>query len=151
MRHVTYILVTMVVIVTGAMGQERGFGLGVIFGEPTGISAKGWISDRSAIDGGLAWSFRNDGYINVYVDYLWHFRDVFNNQQSIIIPYLGVGGRIVGDRGSATTGVRIAGGMSWLPAGAPLDVYLEFAPIVDLAPETRFNANGGLGVRFYFR
>lgn len=152
MKRIPYVIVALMGISCTALGQEKGLGVGVIFGEPTGISAKGWVSDRGAIDGGLAWSFRNDGYINVYMDYLWHFSDIVNNNnQQSIIPYLGIGGRIVGDRGSGVAGVRIAGGLSWLPAGAPLDVYLEFAPILDLAPETQFNANGGLGIRFYFR
>lgn len=150
MKSIRYLVVALMTVTCTALAQERGFGLGVIFGEPTGISAKGWVSDRGAIDGGLAWSYRSDEYVNVYMDYLWHFHDVFDQQHSIV-PYLGIGGRIVGGRGSGTAGVRIVGGMSWLPAGAPLDVYLEFAPIVDLAPETEFSANGGVGIRFYFR
>ena len=150
MKTTIWMVVALMSAACTAFAQEKGFGVGVIFGEPTGVSAKGWISDRGAIDGGLAWSYRHDGYVNVYMDYLWHFHNVFDRQQNVV-PYLGVGGRIVGNRGSGTAGVRIAGGVSWLPARAPLDVYLEFAPIVDLAPETGFDANGGLGIRFYFR
>ena len=33
--------------------QNRGFGLGIIVGEPTGISGKLWIEDRKAIDGAI--------------------------------------------------------------------------------------------------
>ena len=137
-------------IVSSARSQERGFGMGVIMGEPTGVSAKGWVSSRSAIDAGLAWSFRGDGYIHAHMDYLWHFHDLTNVAQQVI-PYIGIGGRITGLRSAATAGVRVAGGLSWLPDGAPIDVFIELVPIVDLAPETRLSADGGIGARFYFR
>lgn len=133
-----------------ASAQGNGFGLGVVLGEPTGISAKGWTSQRGAIDAALAWSARGDGYVHAHVDYLWHFQDVVNTNQQIL-PYLGVGGRIQGNRNTAIAGVRVAGGAAWLPAGAPLDVFLEIAPVVDLAPATELSVNGGIGVRFFFR
>jgi hypothetical protein len=131
--------------------QGRGFGLGVILGEPTGISAKGWVSSRGAVDAGLAWSFRHRGFLHAHADYLWHFHDVVNSRHRVL-PYLGIGGRLLGrNNDSAVAGVRIVGGFSWLPVDVPLDVFLEIAPIVDLAPETETSLNGGVGVRFYFR
>jgi len=42
------------------LGQTSGFGVGVILGEPTGISVKNFISRSTAVDGALAWSF-DDG------------------------------------------------------------------------------------------
>ena len=41
--------------------QDSGFGLGIIFGEPTGISFKGWIGRRAAFDAAVAWSFEGEG------------------------------------------------------------------------------------------
>ena len=149
-RRCVSLAAAILMIVATGRSQEKGFGMGVIMGEPTGVSAKGWLSSRSAIDGGLAWSFRGDGYIHAHMDYLWHFQDITNSTQQVM-PYIGMGGRITGLRSAATVGVRVAGGLSWLPDGSPLDVFLEFAPIVDLVPETRLSANGGIGARFYFR
>lgn len=148
----TFCMVAMIVLATyAADAQGRGFGLGVILGEPTGISAKGWVSPRGAIDAGLAWSMRREGFLHAHMDYLWHFKDIVNTEQQVI-PYIGVGGRIFGNNnGSAVAGVRIAGGISWLPVDTPLDVFLEIAPIVDLTPETQTSVNGGVGIRFYFR
>ncbi len=139
---------TILCLVLPARSQESGFGIGVMMGEPTGVSAKGWVSSQSAIDGGLAWSFRGNGYIHAHVDYLWHFQDLTNTSQPVI-PYIGVGGRMTGLRSAATAGIRVAGGLSWLPAGAPIDVFVELVPVVDLAPETRLSADGGIGARFY--
>jgi hypothetical protein len=144
-------LVTLILFAAGtAVSQERGFGIGVMMGEPTGVNGKGWISSRSALDGGLAWSFRGDGYLHAHMDYLWHFTDVINSTQQVI-PYLGIGGRLTGFRSAAVVGVRVAGGLAWLPSGSPLDVFVEVAPIVDIIPETRASANAGVGVRIFFR
>ena len=149
-RCFVFIVAAILCAAPDARAQDRGFGLGVIMGEPTGVSGKGWISSRSAIDAGLAWSFRGSGYLDAHMDYLWHFHDLTNTNEQVI-PYLGIGGRITGFRSAATAGVRVAGGLSWLPEGAPLDVFIELVPIVDVAPETRLSANGGVGLRFYFR
>ena len=37
--------------------QDSGFGAGFILGEPTGVSAKLWLSKDDAIDYAAAWSF----------------------------------------------------------------------------------------------
>jgi len=130
--------------------QDRGFGLGIILGEPTGISGKYWTSPRNAIDGGVAWSFRHRGFFHLHGDYLWHFMDAIKSTERFI-PYVGVGGRLGAGRDDAVFGVRVSGGITFLPKGAPIDVFLEIAPILDLAPATELSANGGIGVRFFFR
>jgi len=149
MKRVLCAVIALLVASSAATGQDRGFGIGVILGEPTGVSGKGWLSSRSAFDAGLAWSFRGNGYIHAHMDYLWHFADAVNTEQQIL-PYLGVGGRVVGRNGSSIAGVRMVGGFAWLPEGTPLDVFLEIAPVLDLAPATEMSVNGGLGMRFFF-
>jgi hypothetical protein len=144
------LLCTFIFIVDAAAhAQGRGFGLGVIMGEPTGLSAKGWVSPRGALDAGLAWSFRRDGFLLAHADYLWHFHDVVNTEQRVI-PYIGIGGRFGAKDGESIAGIRIAGGLSWWPEGVPIDVFLEIAPVLDLTPATEMSANGGIGVRFFF-
>src|SRR5258708_39192418 len=43
-------------IVEATPNEAGRFGVGAIFGEPTGVSVKYWLSDKHAIDGALAWS-----------------------------------------------------------------------------------------------
>ena len=131
------------------MAQDRGFGLGILIGEPTGVSAKQWLSGRNAFDLGLAWSFRRSGFFHVHADYLWHFPDAIKGTERFI-PYAGVGGRLGARREDILIGVRVVGGLAWWPRKAPIDVFLEIAPIVDLAPATQLSANGGIGIRFFF-
>src|SRR6185503_18546567 len=69
------------------------FGLGLILGEPTGISGKYWIRHDRAIDGTLSFSF-ND-YFLIQSDYLFHFHGLFGTRESFtqhLEPYLGLGG-----------------------------------------------------------
>ena len=40
--------------------QDKNFGIGVILGEPTGLSGKYWISPERAFDAALAYSFLED-------------------------------------------------------------------------------------------
>ncbi len=129
--------------------QDKGFGLGVILGEPTGVSAKYWLNAKNAIDGGLAWSFKGSGFLHVHGDYLWHFSDVFKSSERFVL-YTGPGVRFGGGKGGGVFGVRVVGGIGYWPKGAPMDIFAELAPVVDLAPSTRATFNAGIGARYFF-
>ena len=121
--------------------------LGVVVGDPTGISFKYWMGSKNAVDAGVAWSFQGVDAIGVHTDYLWHsWLDVDKGRLAL---YYGVGAKLwVGD--ATGLGVRIPVGLNYLFADAPLDLFVEIVPALSLIPDTDFNGNGGLGVRFYF-
>lgn len=134
----------------GAAAQQSGFGLGVVLGEPTGFAFKGWMDSKSAIDAGLAWSFLHETTFHVHMDYLLH-TDAMTKRSDMPV-YYGIGGRIkTGGRGDDRIGVRIVGGLAYYLPDAPVDVFIEIAPILDVAPSTDFQVNGGIGARYYFR
>jgi hypothetical protein len=130
--------------------QDQGFGIGVILGEPTGISGKIWTSQQNAVDAGLAYSFRRKGYFHLHADYLWHFPHVIQSAERFPL-FAGIGGRVAAGRGSGIFGIRIPFGLAYWVRSAPVEVFLEVAPIVDLAPATEVSGNGGIGARFFFR
>jgi hypothetical protein len=133
---------------SAVLAQDRGFGLGVMAGTPTGLSGKVWTSANNAVDAGLAWSFIDEGYLHIHADYLWHFPQAIHSNPQVVL-YAGIGGRLgLGD--DARVGVRIPGGIEWWPRNTPLDVFLEIAPVLDLAPKTDFAFNGAIGIRFFF-
>ena len=148
----TVLLFGILVFVGAAQGaaQDRGFGLGVILGEPTGLSGKYWVSGSNAIDAGMAWSFRKPGFLHLHADYLWHF-PLHTREVERFVLYAGVGGRLGVRETKPLLGIRIAGGFAYWPKNTPLDIFIEFAPVVDLAPATELSANGGVGIRFFFR
>ncbi len=154
MKHtgIVILLGILAVLCTGRVAaQNRGFGMGVMIGEPTGISFKGWLNHTNAIDGGLAWSFAPKGSsVHLHADYLWHSYNVFKTREELLL-YYGLGVRFKGAAdGDARFGVRVPIGLDFVIRTAPVDVFLEFAPIVDLAPSTELSGNAGLGVRYFF-
>jgi hypothetical protein len=150
MRKIGLFLIAVVVLPLAARSQDSGFGVGVILGEPTGLSGKAWVSNQNAIDMGLAYSFRSKGYFHVHADYLWHFPHVIQSEERFPL-YVGIGGRLAVGKGSGIVGVRIPFGIAFWLRSAPIEFFLEVAPVLDLAPATELSGNGGVGARFYFR
>ena len=86
------ILVSIVVLFSLSMfAQDKGLGLGLIFGEPTGLSAKIWTSERTALDAAVAWSFSDPGWFHIQADFLIHNYDIISVSQGKLPLYYGVG------------------------------------------------------------
>jgi hypothetical protein len=134
-----------------AEAQQRppGFGLGIIAGEPSGLSFKYWIDGRNAVDGALAWSFVDEGAFHVHADYLWHVRDVVEVESEAFPLYFGVGGRIK-TSDDTRAGVRVPLGIDYMFRGAPVNVFFELVPLLDLTPKTEFKFNAAIGGRYFF-
>jgi hypothetical protein len=138
---------------TGVSSSDHGgLGVGVIIGDPTGLSMKYWLSEETAVDMAAAWSFQDDGYFDLHSDFLFHKFDLIPVDKGELPLYFGVGGRIdVPGHGDTRLGVRIPVGLAYEFGDAPVEVFAEVAPIVDVVPATQLRWNGGIGVRFYFR
>lgn len=132
-----------------ASAQDKNFGLGIILGEPTGLSFKNWLSGETAIDVAAAWSFERRGSLHFHGDYLIHNFDLLKVKKGKLPVYYGVGGRIRAEEKSRL-GVRIPVGVSYIFENVPLDIFIEIASIMDLAPKTEFWATAFVGIRYYF-
>ena len=149
-RLVFISVAVLVMLSANALSQERGFGVGIIIGEPTGFSMKGWLNSKSAIDVGLAWSFVKESSFHVHADYLMHSFNVFETKEKIPL-YYGIGGRIkTGKSQDARVGIRGVIGIGYMFKDAPLDLFLEVAPVIDLTPATELQINAGFGIRYFF-
>ena len=131
-------------------GQDKGFGIGVMIGEPTGLSAKYWLNDVNALDFGLAYSFvRKNSAVSLHADYLYHAFDIIKSNYRIPI-YYGFGARlrlVSGDDNAL--GARGVIGVAWLSDRAPFDVFLEVVPVFNLFPSTSLNLDAAIGARYY--
>lgn len=153
----TVFLGLMMILAKPVIAQDHGFGMGIILGEPTGLSAKAWTSSDNAFDFALAWSFKdyhhndnhNDGSALLQADYVWHFFNAISVSSGKLPIYVGIGARVV-LADDPSFGVRIPVGIDYLFADAPIDVFLELVPILDLSPESDFGVGGGLGIRYWF-
>lgn len=133
-----------------AQDTGKDLGIGFMIGEPTGLSLKSWTGGNNAFDLGLAWSFGRYDAINIHADYLWHQYDLFEEVDKGTLPvYYGIGGRVVLAENDALIGARLPVGINYLFEDSPVGLFLEIAPIVNVAPSTDFDLDGSLGVRFY--
>lgn len=136
-----------------AISRTRGtFGIGFVLGEPTGVSWKYWLGPSKAVDGAFGYSFGDN--FRVSANYIIH-------ENAFEIPdfplYYGIGGAISGSRGyiarsqrgDFALGVRGVIGVSYLFKRAPLDAFLEVAPIVFIAPPLGLSIDFCFGMRVY--
>jgi hypothetical protein len=164
MKHISIAIMTfcLLFVVQETFAQQRPFGLGIIIGEPTGVSAKLWTSSDNALDFGLGWSYggdrigRYDGYydggsrVHFHMDYLWHSFDAIRSTERFPL-YYGIGGRINSGAGySSSFAVRGVFGIAWMPRETPIDVFLELVPSLQLSPSSGFGLDAGLGARYFF-
>lgn len=154
-------------IVQTAAAQSNGFGLGIMLGSPTGISGKAWTSSENAVDFGVAWGGlgRGGSYFHLHGDYLFHNFSLIPVNSGRLPLHFGPGLRLrswSGGRywingryhpspgGHARLGVRFPVGLTYIFDGAPVDIFLEAAPTLDLIPGTTFDVDAAIGVRYYF-
>ncbi|MDD5773601.1 MAG: DUF3996 domain-containing protein [bacterium] len=139
-----------------AGSQNKKFGLGIIIGEPTGVSGKFWTGPRTAIDGAIAWSTGTHSDIDLHFDYLMHDFSVLNTNERNIILYYGIGTRFKfintsnNNNNDTKVGIRIPLGITYLFPTAPFDIFAEIVPLLDLVPNSDFELDAGLGIRYYF-
>jgi hypothetical protein len=136
-------------------GAEKGvFGIGLIVGEPTGVSAKYYL-----VDAAVGAAFIGRGY-QVHADYLWH-PWVLDQKESFALPvYIGGGLRVLDhnasddDEDHVRIGLRVPAGILFDFTRIPLDVFAELAGVLDYrtAGDASFgvDVNFGAGARYYF-
>jgi len=150
MRRICVFLVLLGFLVTGGMfAQDRGFGLGIILGEPTGLDFKAWTGSRSAFVGAAAWSFGEEDSLHMHLDYVFHNFRLIKLERDFLPVYYGIGVRMKSEK-DVRMGVRIPFGLNYMFEKAPLDIFVELVPVFDLTPRTDLYFNGGVGIRFYF-
>ena len=145
----TFVLLILVFFPQSARSQEKGWGLGIILGEPTGVSFKKWLNKDHAVDAAAAWSFGNEDAFHLHADYLFHNRNLINIDGNRIPFYYGVGGRLK-FQDQSRFGIRFPVGITFFIREAPIDLFFELVPILDLAPSTDFDLNAAIGARYYF-
>ncbi len=120
--------------------------VGIILGEPTGLSAKQWLGEGASLDLAVAWSFIDTGSFYAHFDYQQHFDDL-DIDEGDLLWFVGGGVKLsVGQQ--LNLGIRIPIGLAYEFAEVPLEVFLEAAPGMDLFPAVQFNGGGGIGIRY---
>jgi len=126
--------------------------IGGMVGEPTGLSAKFWTTQNTAITAAAAWSFVDDEDVHFHADVTTHDFGLFQVDKGELGLYYGLGGRLLIEEDDEDRfGIRVPDGLTYLFENAPVTLFGEVAPLLDIAPGTDFTMNGALGVRFVLR
>ncbi len=139
------------------------FGFGASFGDPLAITLKGSAGGSNAWDAAIGRSWFAG--TRIHGDYLWA-ANAFSSSKAGM--YFGVGGIIGFGRGTgiivkgkggewyyyededATAfGVRVVGGLNFMPFTAPVELFVEVAPVYGLIPTNGFGTELSFGFRYY--
>ncbi len=157
----TIVLVLIMILIKPIAAQDQGFGIGLILGEPTGVSAKLWTSKINAFDFGLGVSvggdrisyeghYDNGSRVHFHMDYLWHSFNAISSTERFPL-YYGIGGRFnTGGGYDGSLGVRGVFGIAWFPRATPIDIFFELVPVFQVTPLTGLGIDAGLGIRYFF-
>jgi hypothetical protein len=146
-------VITNAVPLLAPVNQAGSIGVGPMIGEPMGVTMKYWFSDKIAVDAGAGWSFADPDGFQLHGDFLYHAFNLIPVDQGQLALYFGGGARVKfvdEDNQDNHAGIRGPVGVSYLIPNTRLEAYAEVAPILDLAPDTRLDWDGGVGLRFYF-
>lgn len=126
--------------------------LGLIIGDPTGISYKHDIGASTSLEFAAGWSFKNntENQLDIHGAYL------FSNKSDIRIEgyrlpfYFGPGGRIKIGEKDIVLGFKAPFGLYYKFRNVPFSMFFELAPGLNITPDTDFDIMGGLGFRYIF-
>lgn len=142
-----------------ARGTDKGtIGVGIIVGEPVGITAKLYLTDDRAIQAAVGSAFIGGG-LQLHGDYVFH-PYILQTRDSFVLPlYIGPGVRLIdynggGNSSAFALGIRGVIGLLFDFKNVPLDAFFEVAPVL----EYKFSSgagfqtalNAGAGIRYYF-
>lgn len=150
MRKSIFIIIGFIILFSGLKySQSKRIGAGIIAGEPTGLSFKYWLTDKTALDAGLAWSFVDENAFQIQADYLIHNFSLITISNGKLPFYFGIGGRLKFSN-DIILGVRVPVGLAYIFSDEPIDIFLEIVPILDLLPKTDFTISAAIGGRYFF-
>jgi opacity protein-like surface antigen len=131
-----------VFVPASAEAQVSGFGVGLVVGEPTGLTARGQYGSNS-YQSHVAWSFKDEGNLSISLDYL---RSLENAENIPLYLGLGLGTSFASDFG---LNARVPVGVSITLNSAPVEIFGEFAPGLAILPEINFYWGLAAGGRYY--
>jgi hypothetical protein len=147
---------------------NKTFGLGLMFGDPTGLSGKYYLGPDTAIDfgvGGGGYGYGHRRGLHIHVDYLWHPISLVSADAFELPLYFGVGGRLwhFDDYDNNNDpyddvnalGVRVPVGIAFDFNNVPLDIFFELGLVFDFffndyRDDFGVHGLGAIGIRYYF-
>ena len=128
---------------------NKSSGIGIILGNPTGLSFKFLDTRSTHFNAALSWSFKNKTNLYLHTDFIFkRFDPVRFSTNFSMVPTMGIGGRLKTKAGRL--GLRVPFGLSYNFKENPFDLFIEITPTLDLVPATDFEIGAALAVRYLF-
>ena len=157
----TALLVLLATFAPASTAQSAGVGLGGQIGvsnagpNPVGLTLKTWTTDRQAFQAATSFVISDEdaglSYWIIQGDYIFHNFEQVAVGDGLMALYVGPGLQLTFiENADANIALRAPLGVSYMFGDAPVDVFAEVAPTLQLeqAPQLRFD--GALGFRYYF-
>lgn len=125
-------------------------GVGVVLGQPSGITARYRLKSNRSVDANIAWSMNSPGYVAISSDYLFEVKNFAHIDQATFDLHYGLGAAIVTASGFTGIGARAPVGVSYFFKDPAVQIYLEISGLLTLVPDSDFWIHGALGARYYF-
>lgn len=145
----TVLLIATLVVCSTFVTDTEAFGLGVIVGEPTGLSYKSFVTKKVAIDGALAWGFSNDEALQIHFDALVHGRSLGTANGGRFPIYYGLGVRVKFEN-VTNIALRAPLGIVLMFKTVPADLFMEAVPMLQIDPGNDISLDIAFGARYYF-
>lgn len=126
-------------------------GLGIVFGDPSGITFQHKINERQFADFYFAYNW--DDEVMLMGDYKFRLPGLFSSDVPVM-PYVGIGAFLkIEDHkhdDDLALGVRIPLGIEWKIPEAPITVFGELVPALKVINKTDGDFQAGIGARYFF-
>ncbi|HEX5064195.1 MAG TPA: hypothetical protein VFV99_32700 [Kofleriaceae bacterium] len=149
MRAARLVVVLAVLWSVPAHADHGKFGLGLIVGQPTGLTGAYDLSEKSQIDAALGLALFDDRDFYIHVEYLYYPFTLVHGGDLDLSAYLGIGGWIVTVH-DPVIGARAPFGLSLDFNTAPIQIFLEASVLVSIVPDAHGAVRGAAGFRYYF-
>lgn len=135
--------------------SSKSFELGIVLGEPTGLSARFWIG-KNSIDGALGMGYNG---LSLHGSFLFHkitnlkiegYKLPFYYGPRVQIGEHRDNSKFSDNRNSTKFGVYFNLGTSYMFKSIPFNLFLEIAPGIQLGDPAGFDICGGIGFRYVF-
>jgi len=145
---------------SSASAQTEGTGLGGMIGvsngsaNPVGLSAKGWVSERQAVQAAASFVIADEeagaSYLILQGDYLFHNFEQVSVGDGLLALYVGPGLQLAFIEDQDTdVAFRAPLGVSYMLADAPIDIFAEVAPTLQVAQGSQLRFDGAFGFRYF--
>jgi hypothetical protein len=132
----------------GHAGPGGSFGLGLVVGSPSGLSAELSLGGAGALDFALGLDVFSDRDFYFHLVYKAYLVELVSGNPRLPL-YLGIGG-FVSDHKDIRLGARAPLGIALDFTNAPVHVFLEAALLVTVIDKPKAGVGGAVGFHYFF-